>query len=353
MRITIVCSVLLLFACQPNQQLKTDLDTYKDRISNVLELELRNAEPDLSLGFAKKSALNTQIPTIEMNLREFYGIESCPLKQLIAQRNTALGKIALPSQRFIYEVEVLNVLKACIDAIKYKSESNQQTQDLASDQEKELGLLLQWYNAKQNAYDANWANLLTQSDELYSSFARSAGFISGDHSDDINSALVDLKYFLSLYPLSDSLMQQDMEDLELHLQSMAMHQFYARTWRSMLLITSELAVLNYSLKQRLAEFNCKSPSNKATLDIVRNVFSKYFLMEIQPKASVLNSYYYQLAPLMEKLAKKAPLPASFSESVVKHNTQTFENYAETMRQHIQLWQSFFSNCDISPQKIVN
>lgn len=340
----------LLGACTDSNKLPNAIETYEERLTNVLGLP-RLDEQSIDLPFPNRTSLAVLIPAVDMNLRDFYGIENCPIKQLIAQRNTALGKIHLPSQRFKYEVEVINTLNECVEAMAIN-------QNLNKSLERELNLTKRWMHAKTASYADNWANLLTQSEEIYLAFNRSDGFLSGDNNEPINLAMIDLRYFLSLnkssIDKSSPIVSIDkVEELELHLQSMQSHRFYVKFWRSLMLMEQRISALNTSLSEALPRFQCNSVSNKSKFDILRNVFTKYFIQGLQPMASALNNYQYQLSPLLIELSNHPDLPDAFKTGIQNRHTTLVAKYEETIKLHIEIWQSFFQRCAINPTTLTS
>lgn len=340
--------LFLLPACTFKSPLESNITTYKDRLLNVLNVSSADltVSDDFAASFPARTSMLVDVPQIDMNLREFYGIENCPIKQLIAQRNTALGKIHLPSQRFKYEVEVINTLQTC-----YQRLVNDAKRDASLAKEK--ALIGEWLSSKKASYDANWANLITQSEEIYLSLNNPATILNGDDSDSLNAALIDLNYLLSLNNEASSNLvnNQDLTNLEAHLQSMQQHRFYSRLWKSMELVDSEMALLNTILIAYLPEFQCHSVSNKAKFDILRNVFSKYFIQGVQPIASALNNYQYQLQPLIKRLSEHPDLPQTLKKELKNKNETRFSIYQQTLKNHIDIWQQFFARCSVSPQDI--
>jgi hypothetical protein len=346
-------ALLALSGCSGSNKLPDVLNTYAERLGNVLEIEIES-ESYLLMPFPNRTSMAQQLPEIDMNLREFYGINNCPIKQLIAQRNTALGKIHLPSQRFKYEVEVINTLQQCVKTINRKSVKNTSVDQAL---EKELALIEKWLSAKTSNYPHNWSNLVTQSEETYLAFTQSDGFLSGDKEEPISLALIDLRFLLSLNQVSESddkiVTVQDVEELESHLQSVRSHRFYVKYWRSIMFIEQRLNGLNAMLSASLPTFQCHSTSNKTQFDILRNVFTKYFIQGVQPIASALNNYQYQLNPIFEEIVNHPDLPSDF-KSGIAHRHQTLVNdYENSMKNHIQLWQAFFARCSVNPESLVS
>ena len=55
--------------------------------------------------------LKQHIPDTKIKLFEFYDLKQCQLYTLIAERNTSLGKLQLPSRRYLYERKLIKPIK--------------------------------------------------------------------------------------------------------------------------------------------------------------------------------------------------------------------------------------------------
>ncbi|WP_110427208.1 DUF3080 family protein [Glaciecola sp. KUL10] len=349
-----IFSILALSGCFDMQKLPSALNLYEERLTNVLGIEVEN-KASVSMPFPNRTSLAIDIPEIDMNLREFYGLNACPIKHLIAQRNTALGKIHLPSQRFIYEVEVINTLSQCVNSLGQRID---ESDNINSSELKELTLIQTWLLAKQTSYPFNWANLITQSEEAYLALNQTDGFLNGSNEDPISLAIIDLRYFLSLNQQANRqhppvVLMDDVQALESHLQSMQNHRFYAKFWRSLMLTEQSISRLNLVLDNALPAFQCHSSSKKQDFDILRNVFTKFFIQGIQPIASAFNNYQYKLSPLIDEIGQHPDLPYDFKSHISQRHRSLFASYTQAMSTHIQHWQRFFARCAVSPKSLVS
>ena len=94
--------------------------------------------------------------------------------------------------------------------------------------------------------------------------------------------------------------------------------------------------------------SCTRTKSKQKVDYLTNVFNQFFIKQIQPIASQMNHYQYQLGPTLEKMSVHPNLSPSFKEYIQQLNQQGFENYQAAMQQHIQFWQNLFKRCNKKP-----
>jgi hypothetical protein len=327
--VTLIISFAALQACQPYQALPNALETYHERIYNVLEIEQTEIRIKSTLAFPAKSSLLIDVPKLNINMREFYAIEGCGIKQLVAERNTALGKTQLPSVRLKYEWQLIQRLQSC-----FENENSKLS-------EIQLLKMQDWLQQKKSNYPLNWANMLTQSNELYLAFSASNGFIDGNINDQFTQSLYDLKHLVELKQHSGT----HLSEMETSLQSVQSHRLYARLWRSQNLIREYLEQMTQDISKWEASFVCTTRKDKEKLAIVRNVFTKYFIQEIQAIGSQINHYHYSLKPAFSKLSSDPHLPIGFKAEIAKHSQSSFNDYQNAVIEHVRMWQIILKKCD--------
>lgn len=61
--------------------------------------------------------LKQRFPAESINLLQFLEIRDCELGHLVAERNSVLGRVAVPSQRLVYDINFLRTGEACIKLV--------------------------------------------------------------------------------------------------------------------------------------------------------------------------------------------------------------------------------------------
>jgi hypothetical protein len=328
----VVFVLVLLSACQPFKQLSTDMQDYQQRMATVLKKDkpsfvVTNLPSYPSLRQLESSANETSI-----KLTEFYQLQHCHLASLIAERNTSLGKLQLPSTRFHYEKKLIQGLQECI------SQTN----------EPKLNAQLQvWLQIKQQSLPFSWAAMLQKSSEIRQALSANQGLIAGGPQDGLHETLAAFNFLLASQ-------QQDIIDnkeLEQHLHKLEQFALPARLWRSQNLLAENLKQTSLWLKQHGAVDFCgvKPPYNsKKEIEYLSNVFQLFFIEKIQAIASQINHYHYKLSPIIELLLKHPNLAPAFKRYLSQQHQQGFADYQLAMQQHIELWQLIFKNCHLAP-----
>ena len=358
--VSVVMAVSLLQGCFGAPSIDDTMDEYTARLSRVLDKPLtqeafsQEALPDSTLAtsnialpshtYPTLAELGNNVTPLNINIREFYAIQDCELGRIVAERNTALGKTQLPSQRLQYEHRLLNVLANC--EARLQAADNPIASTVAA-----------WRKQKQVQYQSVWANVVQTSTEMKLGLSMAGSPLQASENKDAKATVNALNF---INGLAETLKQKNAVDtnveasannngeLEQQLQIIASSRLPAKLWQTQAILNNRLAFLNQVLAPALNNVKCENgiDSDKAT--ILRNVFYLYFIEEIQPIASTLNSYHYQLQPLWKQWAENAALSAPFKAHIRTHAIDNFVQYSATMKAHVSLWQDFLGRCNLSP-----
>lgn len=322
-----LCLVLSLTGCDSSGKLAAELNEYRSRLSSVVD----KPEPEVSgltpLTYPAFSTLRHTIPDMTINLREFYGLPGCDIVQLVGQRNTALGKTHTPSFRYVYEVDLINALEACIVSADEQTEAT----------------LRQWLAAKREALPLAWANMLQLSPEMRRMLTHNSGYVTNAADDQFNALWQALKYLSTLRGSTDA----TREEVESALKTINNHPIPAKMIRSQQQLISQLSVMTPWLERHTAELPCKATRQEANVTYLNNVFSKFFIARIQPTAANINQYHYKLEPVFGQLIAEQSLHPEFKALLQKH-FDTFEVYRREMSEHVEFWQQLLDKCDLQP-----
>ncbi len=326
----------LLSGCSFKTTVQDDLQNYEDRLQSFTQINIAQLEVDASadnqsiqLFAPEKASMLMPITSIDINLREFYAFKQCSLNTLIAQRNTALGKMHLPSSRLVYETQLLAAFDECISIMR-----KQDNTELATK-------LTQWQAQKQAQFPSVWANFITQSNELFLHLTHSGDFISGNADDNFVATKQAFRF------LSNIGTKQAIDDsaLEQHLQTLEHTRLLAKMWRTQQLLNKRLNEISPILQAYLQLNTCSNATQANDIVIMRNIFTLFFVKQIQPLGGELNKYHYQLQPLLESITSKYALPQAFVDYIDTHLGEQHEQYKTAMQQHITLWQQIFARCE--------
>lgn len=318
----LLTTVLIISGCGFQAEVKDTTEEYSQRLARVLDHPGAELADIPSIAAPPRQQISED--SLQISIKEFYQLRDCSLYSLVAERNTALGKIQPPSQRYLYELKLLNALETC----------HKRTQDSALKQQ-----LKHWQQQKQTALYLRWQQLL-ESDEIRLALSRNSGWIQSKQTDRLSETRQSLQYLLSISP--ESAGRHASVELEQHLQRLQQARLMARVFRTQRLLGSHLRVLNQWLHAR--DIQCPADKAPEQVKYLRNVFGLFFIEQIQPLASRINDIYYQLMPLWQRLLLAHP---PMSDWLEQRQTE-FEVYRHSLSEHISFWQTLFKNCNLSP-----
>lgn len=328
--ITLLC--LILWGCNHSSDLPNLVEDYQQRLANILEQE---PPKSLKVSLAPYPNLNAlkldtpQLTATNIKLFEFYKLKHCKLYSLVAERNTSLGKIQLPSVRFSYEKQLITALEDC-----YKSTTDQTLK----------GKIRDWNNIKVQNFPLVWADVMQKSSELKIALSSNQGMLTGTDTDGLGPILNSLSYLTQMKKLDFG----KPLNLESQLQQLQQNALPAKIWLSQNYLTTQFRQINQWLEHQQGNLNCRDGRPSKQVKYMANVLQRYFVEKIQPIASKLNHYHYQLLPIMNKLIEDPHLSPAFKDYLKQPTQKGFKEYQHLMKNHLQFWQSLFQRCNIQP-----
>jgi len=321
----------LVMGCDSSQPLQKHLQEYQDRMAIVLDVESQDRLTISLLPYPSLKNLQQNIPDTTIILFEFYNLQHCKLYSLVAERNTTLGNLQLPSTRYIYERHLIDALQQCL---------------IDTTDSKMLEKLESWQQTKIQQLPLVWADLIQLSSELKQGFSANYGLVEGNQQDALSQTKTSLNYLIHI----DQNKQVNSSELEQHLQNLMNNPLPAKLWLSQLTLAKHLNNSTEWLKQHALDLQCSGIGSKKKMEYLTNVFQGFFIEKIQPIASQINHYQYQLSPIFDKMTTHQKLSPSFKKYINQSNHQGFKNYQVAMQQHIHFWQNLFKRCNIKPGK---
>tara|TARA_E500000331_G_C17264505_1_gene716609 strand:+ start:2338 stop:3417 length:1080 start_codon:yes stop_codon:yes gene_type:complete len=119
-RWTLVIALIVVAACERiENSLQIQVRDYNERLMRVLDESVE--QPAMSSAMPRLPRVRDLTMTLEtgsVNPIEYLQLGDCELQNLIAKRNSSLGKLALPSQRLVYELKFLRLSGDCQAQLK-------------------------------------------------------------------------------------------------------------------------------------------------------------------------------------------------------------------------------------------
>ncbi|EOX4278642.1 DUF3080 family protein, partial [Vibrio cholerae] len=109
MRLSVVLAALLLLTgCEPRLAIDADFDRYLSRIANVQQREALSPPAMVAQSLPEKRELLIAIAPVTISLLDSYELRQCGVFELIAERNSILGKVQDEFREWDYQIALLN-----------------------------------------------------------------------------------------------------------------------------------------------------------------------------------------------------------------------------------------------------
>lgn len=315
--ISLIIFIPILSGCN-NDSPEAFFDTYSQRVANVLDTSFD--EPEISLDkLPRKRELQLTIPAVTLGLLDSYQLRQCGLFQLIAERNSVLGKVADEFSRYDYQTALLNGLAACIDNPNIDSELSTTLNEIRKQKSAQLSMH-QW-------------NLLYASDAMQSQLYGTQWLTTGmsEQVQQVNNALsmVNGAFNSSLEASNLVEIQETLDKIsvvgDLHY---SLHHSAA-----------QLSFITDQLNSNDHKVICAPQRDITRYKYLNNVFEQQYIGKVQPYLATLDSYYQQLS---KNLTIFEPQPQL--HPYVYPLQQSHTAFRQATLEHIQYWQRLFKRC---------
>ncbi|MGR5061334.1 DUF3080 domain-containing protein [Photobacterium sp. DNB22_13_2] len=322
--------------CEPNTA-KRSFETYNERLANVLETKpIKIKEGELET-FPEPRELLLPIEDIRIDLLDAYELRKCGLFNLIAERNSILGKVQDRTRQLRYELILLNGLNHCQKVLPEDSDV--------------LPLLEGFKQQKQSQIHRYLWNMLTSEKEwrqqltIHNHPFELGGFYGFDESLNAFNFLTFIQQHLQA---GTSIEEKQADRIIHHQEQLHTHHYFGQLIYSIHLSTLWLEAITSMLEQHENTLICGPSRNQHKAEILSNVFYKFFVNELQPYLAELDSQYRQISPTLIELLGPgrpgSPAVTSYFEQYLGGNLHN--DFRQSTLQHVEFWKRTFKRCNI-------
>ena len=343
----ILFSSLLLLGCE-NQHPEQMLETYSKRLSNSLDIDIKL---DLSFplqlpAYPRRRERIIPVTDLRQGLVEVLNLRHCRLLNLIAERNSSLGKVMLPSKKMVYEIKLYAGLRDCLQKLNSTDTDTEivpQIQDIFSVKEEEFEAAL-------------WNGIFT-SEAIERNFSLSEPALPLKDEGGFSQSRRALEALSQLAKLNINRDQQpdlsSIEKLETHYQSLYNSRYGSRWLRSVTLLSRTLDHTAMIIEQRLEKRPlCFKQQPTPQARIVKNVFNKYYAGQLQPYMGRIDRQGKQWLELNRNLLQSfTNIPKAMQEYrklVLATDAPHWLNYIQARDRHTLAWQTLLQQCNLMP-----
>ncbi|MCC5900302.1 MAG: DUF3080 family protein [Halomonas sp.] len=260
--------LLALAGCSSNDAEQPWI-TYHEQLAADLGIaSIDRSTPRNISAFPERQNRQIPIPEIRASMMNVYALRECQITSLVAARNNQLGRVAPPSQQWLYERTLWQRLSSC-----WESET---ANNLSNENRARLEQLTLQKTAQLPA--VGW-NAIFESSEWEKSFSRASQPIAPSEAADITQQLAAIHYLGQMVMNQfNPEWKQDSSTLEQHLKTLQERPLTAELLRSLLLAEQRLSEANLALSaQEFPAETCLQPWDTAWLTTVEQQAEQWLL----------------------------------------------------------------------------
>ncbi|MDO6707995.1 DUF3080 domain-containing protein [Photobacterium sp. 1_MG-2023] len=340
-RTIVISSILLLMfvvslsGCErPSSD--SSFENYSERLASVLET---NAPPPPKTSIPPLPETNDVLQhtqDIRMGLLDAYELRQCGLFQLIAERNSVLGKVQDRTRQLRYELLLLDGIGHCLTTLAEDSKLHSQLFDVQQ--------------AKQTDLPRYFWNMLLAGEEWQKQLKPTHFAFTLDQ---MPGATVSQEIFRGLAQIAQQITAQQSvpaktaESLLTFQEAIHAYRYLGRLFYSMARARDWLNATTEMLQKQDSRVYCGPNRNQQKATYLENVFYKFYIDEIQPYLARLDSQYQEIAPDLKTLFATPQRPDSLTDyqSLYIDGALHLQFHQATLN-HVTYWQNLFKRCGI-------
>ncbi len=329
MRLTLLLSIILLSGCtdlfNPEQAL---MDKYHQRLANVLDVSGTEITPLPAITIPPRRELFQPLPRLTLGLLESYQLRQCGLFNLLADKNSQLGKVQDAFHDLDYQVSLLRTLNTCLSEFEISADESVKLEKL--------------YGQKWHHLLTHLDNLLLASDTMQKQLTAS-DWLSVDHQSQIARVRDAFGMLEGMYEtpykvisrLPDSGMVEYQEVLE-------KSRLIGRLYYSISNASHWLNETTQLLEKNQSTLICGKNRDITKFRYLNNVFQSIYVEEVQPYLAYLDSTYQRLNSGVTLVEERLALHGETYGLTDAHHT-----FREKTLEHVKFWQGLFKRCGVS------
>ncbi|AUI87379.1 hypothetical protein BS333_06140 [Vibrio azureus] len=324
--------IIFLSGCDSSSTAKErDFEKYHQRLSNVLEVPYSSIDEPSAVTIPPKRSLYQPLPRLSLGLLESYQLRQCGLFDLVAQKNSQLGKVQDAFYDFEYQINLLKILNSCLSEPGISEQDRNTLTELNQQKWQHLSIHLD--------------NLVFTSVSMRKQLTASQWLVLEGDVDTmlIKQGLNTLKsYYQTPVFKTSQLPEDNIVEFQEHFEkSRLIGKLYYSLQSSSLWLehTTNMLETNRPL------IFCQPKRDKTRFLYLNNVFNSIYVKEIQPYLAYLDSTYWELSDGIDMIEKRISLLEG------RYNlSQTHQQFRQATLKHAQFWQRLFKECGIGIPK---
>ncbi|WP_243977048.1 DUF3080 domain-containing protein [Vibrio natriegens] len=329
MRLTLLFSITLLSGCtdlfNPEQAL---LDKYHQRLANVLDVSSVEITSLPAITIPPRRALFQPLPRLTLGLLESYQLRQCGLFNLLADKNSQLGKVQDAFHDLDYQTSLLRTLNSCLNDFP-----------ISDDERQTLTLL---YGQKWSHLHTHLDNLLFASETMQKQLTAS-DWLSVDNKNQIAMVSEAFNLLGNMYETPNKTISR-LPDIHIvqYQEVLEKSRLMGRLYYSLVNASHWLNETTQLLDTNQSKITCGKNRDITTFRYLNNVFQSIYVKEVQPYLAYLDSTYQRLDSGVSLIEKRIDLHGESYGLMDAHNA-----FRKRTLEHIQFWQGLFKRCGVT------
>ncbi|SIN87204.1 DUF3080 domain-containing protein [Salinivibrio sp. ES.052] len=324
--ILLLITLVGLVGCQSDDPAKAMMADYYQRLGNVLDAPTPDFKTPAVPTLPRKRELVQPLDALRMGVLDAYELRQCGLFNLIAERNSSLGKVADRFRQLDYELNFLRIAEQCLPKVKDPSIQSELEQALARKREQRDTVI--------------W-NTLIDSDAWRGQLSLPTHTLPIElpaHSNAI-STIEQFSQLLDNSPAPNESVIDWQESIEKQriLGALFVSLSNHTAWLNQ---TSEL-IANHQEKVL-----CGGNFDTTRLERLQTVFYKFYVGDVQPYLARVDGLYRDLSPALSRF-NQLQTPDAFSAYKNAYwQGEAYHQYKNAIKHHADVWQQLFQRCDV-------
>ncbi|TCW22617.1 DUF3080 domain-containing protein [Vibrio crassostreae] len=293
-------------------------DDYQTKIARIQDADEIKENWEFE-SLPRKRELSLDVPSLSIGLIDSYQLRQCGLFNLIAERNSVLGKVADEFRNYDYQVALLEGVGKCLSSDELDPEI--------------IELLREIEQQKLAQFPLHQWNLIYASDAMQSQM-RGSQWLRADIGEQVRQTSDALEHINQA--LNTSLVSgKTIEVQEVLEKSSTLGDLYYSLARA----SVELDTITKQLTTFDANIICGKQRDTTKFRYLNNVFEQQYIGKVQPYMAQLDGYYQQLASQLVMFDAQPELHSYYFP--IKDTHQAFR---ASTRRHVDYWQQLFKRC---------
>jgi len=342
-----VLVVVLVWGCGPPQAVDVLAD-YDLRVRNALELDAPEAYRHSFPTYPRRRDLRLELSDLRIGLLDLVSLERCGLEELVAERNSVLGKVMQPSQQLLYEHRLLGRARDCVDTLRAHPQLDEEL----------LETLSEVVDAKERDLPRIYWNATFSSQEMAEHFSLAVELLPLQLEADPQAQQEALYYLRDLHAgLGYSATEVVSEELEGHLFQLNNGHYGGRMLRSLDALSYYLTDVADVLTQRQAERPlCPQGVPTPRAEVLQTIFLKFYSGQVQPYMARVHREGHAWVDAVEQLAARQdtmpPAFATYRAAVLasEEPSAPWPRFVRAIDGHTKAWQAVLQSCGMGPTR---